>query len=143
MNANPSISVQGNDPTAASERLGALIDQMVTACPDATILVAMIIPTIQTESESSAGQEDRTQQYDSLIPGVVATRQQAGQHVIAVDFSTFPLSAINSGGVHLTEDGYNLMGDWWYDFIHQIPSSWIDAPVGADPTRPACTAATK
>ena len=137
MSSNPSISKQGNDPHDAAQRLGSLIDQMVTACPNATILVAEIIPTIQTENESSPGQEDRTKVYNSLIPGLVTEQQQKGSSVIAVDFSNFPTNDLNSGGVHLTSEGYSLMGDWWYDFIHQIPKDWIDAPLEVI-TRPQC-----
>lgn len=130
MDVKPAISVQGHDPQGAAQRLGHLIDQMVTTCPNATILVAMIIPTVQTGEESSPDQEDRTKIYNSLIPGLVADRQQHGHHVIAVDFSKFPTTALNEGGVHLTSEGYSLMGDWWYDFIHQIPKDWIEASTG-------------
>ena len=137
MNNDPKISVQGNDPNEAVQRLAALVDKMIKTCPEATILVAMPVPTMQTASESSPGQEDRTKQYCSLIPGMVAQRQQQGSRVITVDFSNFPLTALNSGGVHLTSQGYNLMGDWWYDFIHQIPTDWIESPDGAL-KRPKC-----
>lgn len=137
MNSN-GAATEGNDPSQAAQRLGNLIDKMIDACPDASILVAQIVPTIQTASESSAGQQDRTQVYDSLIPGVVASRAEAGSQILTVDFADFPRSALNNGGVHLTDDGYSLMGDWWYDFIHQIPKDWINPPVGEDPTRPPC-----
>lgn len=129
MSANPNIAKQKNDPRAASERLGTLIDQMISACPDAVIMVAMIIPTDQTRIESSTGQEDRTAVYRAQIPEIVASRAQAGHHVLTVDFGPFPLTELNSGGVHLSDAGYRLMGKWWYDFIHQIPREWINPPV--------------
>ena len=139
MNADPKISQQGNDPHGAVQRLGHLIDQITTTCPNATVLVAMIIPTMQNSKESSQGQEDRTKIYNSLIPGIVADKQQNGGKVITVDFSKFPTTAINEGGVHLTSQGYSLMGDWWYDFIHQIPNEWIEGPAVQQLKRPKCT----
>lgn len=128
MNPNLDIAKEGNDPKGAAERLGKLIDQIVNACPDATVLVAMII-----------GCHDELQriniaQFQALIPGVVQSRQDAGKHVLAVDFTTFPMDALRDG-IHPSNEGYRLFGDYWYDFIAQIPSDWILSPIGGDPDR--------
>ncbi|KAG5808825.1 hypothetical protein H9Q71_006708 [Fusarium xylarioides] len=126
MNPNRGISKEGNDPKGAADRLGKLIDKMVKACPDATILVAMIINTCD-EKQSPA-----TKEFQKLVPGVVKSRHNDGKHVLAVDFTTFKTSDLQDC-IHPTNDGYKLMGDYWYSFIHQIPSSWIKKPVGPDP----------
>ena len=138
MSANASIAKQGDDPQMAVDRLAMLIDNITIAVPDAIMLVAKIIPTNQTGWESSFDQELRTVAYQNLIPGVVAVRAQQGRRILCVDFSNFPMSAINPGGVHLTDAGYQLMGRWWYDFIHQIPAEWINTPAGANPQRVSC-----
>ncbi|CCT67685.1 uncharacterized protein FFUJ_14670 [Fusarium fujikuroi IMI 58289] len=126
MNPNRGISKEGNDPKGAADRLGKLIDKMVKACPDATILVAMIINTCD-EKQSPA-----TKEFQKLVPGVVKSRHDDGKHVLAVDFTNFKTSDLQDC-IHPTNDGYKLMGDYWYSFIHQIPSSWIKKPVGPDP----------
>ncbi|KAL0929864.1 uncharacterized protein CTRU02_215073 [Colletotrichum truncatum] len=126
MNPNPNISKEGNDPRGAADRLGRLIDKMIEACPDATIIVAMIIDTCNQD------QSPRTRQFQQLIPGVVRSRRDDGQHVLAADFTTFQTSNLQDC-IHPTNDGYKLMGDYWYSFIHQIPKSWIEDPVGPDP----------
>ena len=126
MNADPKISTEGNDPAEAVKRLGNLIDKMIKACPDATILVAMIINTC------SATQIDRTKEYQKLIPGVVKTRYDAGHQVLAVDFTTFETSWLQDC-IHPTNEGYKTMGDYWYDFIYQTPREWIKKPVEPDP----------
>ncbi|KAK2053351.1 GDSL-like Lipase/Acylhydrolase [Colletotrichum caudatum] len=128
MNPNLDIAREGNDPKEAADRLGKLIDKIVENCPDATVLVGMII-----------GCHDEMQmrniaQFRSLIPGVVQTRSNAGKHVVAVDFSTFPMDVLRDG-VHPTNPGYRLMGDYWYDFIAQIPTDWIQQPIGDVPSR--------
>lgn len=131
MNPDPSVSTEAEgapDPAAAAERLGNLIDKMFIKCPDATILVAMIIPTTRS------AQRPQTIQYQALIPGVVQTRFAAGKHIMAVDFSAFD-TALLRDGIHPTDAGYRKMGSWWYDFMTQIPKSWISAPVGGDPVR--------
>ncbi|KAJ4865268.1 GDSL-like lipase/Acylhydrolase family domain-containing protein [Trichoderma breve] len=128
MNPNSAISTEGHDPVAASERLGSLIDKMTAACPDAVILVAMIIGTCNAE------QSLQTKVFQSLVPKVVAPRVQAGKHVLAVDFSTFGLGNLRDC-IHPTNQGYHMVGYYWYDFIAQIPQDWITAPVGKDPKR--------
>ncbi|KAK1983951.1 GDSL-like Lipase/Acylhydrolase [Colletotrichum cereale] len=129
MNPNPAISVEGNDPAAAADRLGSLVDQMIAACPDAAILVAQIINTCVQE------QRPGTIQFQKLIPGVVEKRRNAGHHVLAVDFASLGDSILRADCIHPTDAGYRTLGDYWYDFISQIPKDWINKPFGNDPDR--------
>ncbi|KAJ4199065.1 hypothetical protein NW767_008648 [Fusarium falciforme] len=126
MNPNRGISKEGNDPKGAADRLGKLVDKMIKECPDATILVAMIINTCDKR------QSPATKEFQKLIPDVVKSRREDGHHVLAVDFTTFKTSDLQDC-IHPTNSGYKLMGDYWYSFIHQIPTSWIKKPVGSDP----------
>ncbi|KAL7961803.1 GDSL-like Lipase/Acylhydrolase [Trichoderma compactum] len=77
---------------------------------------------------------DHTKVFESLVPKVVAHRVQAGKHVLAVDFSTFGLGNLRDC-IHPTNQGYHLVGYYWYDFIAQIPQDWIATPVGKNPKR--------
>ncbi|KFY90678.1 hypothetical protein V500_05016 [Pseudogymnoascus sp. VKM F-4518 (FW-2643)] len=126
MSPDSSVSTEGRDPVAAAKRLGALINKMLQKCPDATILVAMIISTTRP------AQAPQTAQFQALVPGVVQTREALGKHVIAVDFTKFPTKLLRDG-IHPTDGGYRTMGDWWYDFMTQIPRSWISVPEGPGP----------
>lgn len=128
MNPDPNVSTEGRDPAEAAERLGELIDKMIQKCPDATIVVAMIIGTCREQ------QAPQTEQYQALIPGVVQQRTAEGHHVLAADFTGFPPSLLQDC-IHPNDDGYHTMGDWWYDFVTQIPADWISTPVGPDPER--------
>ncbi|OAR01499.1 hypothetical protein LLEC1_05006 [Akanthomyces lecanii] len=129
MDPSSATSQEGNDPSGAADRLGKLIDYIVDECPDATILVAMIINSCVPD------QGDRIKSYQALIPGIVKTRRYAGKHVIAADFTTFQTSWL-SDCLHPSRDGYKIFGDYWYDFISQIPKSWITKPQGDGPNRP-------
>ncbi|KAK2000686.1 GDSL-like Lipase/Acylhydrolase [Colletotrichum falcatum] len=135
MNRNRNISVQGNDPAGAAVRLGSLVDQMIAACPDAAILVAQIIDTCLEEQRAA------TTQFQKLIPGVVEERRNAGHHVLAVDFTTLGDTMLRPDCIHPTDAGYRMMGDYWYDFITQIPKEWVNKPVGNDPDRSGFQAA--
>jgi hypothetical protein len=126
VNPDRRIATEGNDPSAVADWLGQLIDQITNACPDAAVLVAMPISTC-----------DQNQQVvmavlQSLIPGLVHTRRAAGKKVITVDFTSFSTNLLRDC-IHPTVDGYRVMGDLWYQFIKQIPTDWIQAPIGADP----------
>ncbi|KAK1671232.1 GDSL-like Lipase/Acylhydrolase [Colletotrichum godetiae] len=128
MNPNPDVAREGSDPHAAADRLGHLIDQIAQTCPDATVLVAKIIGCYDPAQMSNIAQ------YNAVIHEAVQARQAAGKHVLTVDFSSFPMNALRDG-IHPTNPGYRLFGDYWYDFITQIPSDWIKTPVGDDPRR--------
>lgn len=114
MNPSEDIATEGNDPKKASERLGKLIDKMTDECPDATILVAMIINTCNDD------QSPRTKEFQKLIPGLVKSRKDDGKHVLAVDFTSFSTSDLRDC-IHPTKDGYKIMGDYWYSFHHPDP----------------------
>ena len=49
---------------------------------------------------------------------------------------TFQGNLIRASDVHPTDEGYKLMGNIWYGALHDIPSDWIQAPIGPDPIRP-------
>lgn len=136
MNQNTdTIAVEGNDPVEAVGRLSSLISQMLTVNPSATIIVAMIIYTCS----NMAFQLSNTRTFNSLIPNMVYNDfYSKGDHVLVADFSTFPSETELQDCVHPTAiTGYHLLGDYWYDFIGQIPSDWITDPVGADLVRGA------
>jgi GDSL-like lipase/acylhydrolase family protein len=98
-------------PAGAPDRLGKLIDQIITGLPDALVAVAKIIPLSQSK--------DAVNTYNAAIPGVVQTRVAAGKHVIVVDlFTGFPPGDMDS--VHPYQTGYNWMGDKWYDAIGSL-----------------------
>lgn len=37
--------------------------------------------------------------------------------------------------IHPNNEGYRLMGNWWYSFITQIPAGWVPDAEGSDPAR--------
>jgi hypothetical protein len=97
-----------SDPGGAPDRLGMLIDQIITGYPNALIAVAQIIPLNMDKTQVMT--------FNAAIPGVVATRVAAGKHVIVVDLNTgFPSGDMDS--VHPYQSGYNWMGDKWYAAI--------------------------
>ncbi|OLN85387.1 putative endoglucanase X 2 [Colletotrichum chlorophyti] len=125
MNSKKEVSTEGNDPAGAAERLGSLIDQMIAACPDATILVAQIIAAYEVHHWPAM------KEYQKLIPEVVEQRRNASHHVIAVDFASIGQGVVQllDDNIHPSDKGYQVMGDYWYDFITQIPKDWISQPV--------------
>ncbi|CAG7556830.1 unnamed protein product [Fusarium equiseti] len=127
MDRRSSISKEGSDPKDVAKRLGQLIDKIINYCPDAVMLVA--IPLSSCDRFKS-----RSPEYRAMIPEVVRKRRQEGKHVIAVDFSTFDLKDLRDC-LHPTNEGYSIMGDYWYDFLTQVPEGWIEEPVGDDPER--------
>ncbi|KAK2693943.1 hypothetical protein QWA68_008380 [Fusarium oxysporum] len=114
MNSNDRVSTDGNHPQETTNRLKSMVEKMVSKCPDATIIIGMIT--------------------DGNIAKLAAELSKDGSHVLAADFGPFD-DTLLSDCVHPTQKGYEILGDWWYDFIHQIPEGWIKDPVGPDPVR--------
>lgn len=112
------VHIGTNDVYAASgqatmpDRLGALIDKVTSAAPNALVVVAKITPL------SNASWNNTVNTYNNAIPGVVQTRAAAGKHVILADMNTgFTAGMLSTDGVHPNQSGYNFMGDQWYSVI--------------------------
>lgn len=126
----PNRSKEGNDAKGVAERLGSLVDQVLEACPDAVVIVAIILPLCDKNKAPLS------EAYRALIPEVAQKRRDAGHHVLAADFRSFPTTDLPDC-IHPSTKGYQLMGHFWYDFITQIPTDWIGQPIGPDPVRPS------
>ncbi len=94
-------------PDGATDRLGALMDELIAEAPDALIVVSNIIPL--SFSDVSA--------FNEPIPSMVEQRAEEGAHIIFVDqFEGFPMSELGDG-VHPNEAGYARMAGKWFEAI--------------------------
>ena len=86
--------IKNLDYTNAHNRLGVLIDYLFDSIPGVTIIASTLLPN------GDAGTQTRTNYYNSQIPGMVKTRQNAGRKITYVDFSSgwFSMSDIISDG---------------------------------------------
>jgi hypothetical protein len=100
----------------APTRLGALLDKIVAAAPNALLVVAQITPL------QNSAWETQVVTYDAALPAVVAARASAGKHILLVDMHTgFQVSTmLSSDGIHPNQTGYNHMGDVWYAAIQSV-----------------------
>ena len=120
-----------NDPPtdpyrSAPDRLGALIDQIVRACPDAVVLVAQLINNAHAKTEA------RIKTFNSHVPGVVAQRVKAGHRVMVVNMAPVPVNDL-ADGIHPIDAGYNIMGDIWFAALQAADKKgWIRPPIGSD-----------
>ncbi|KAF5534852.1 acetylxylan esterase [Fusarium mexicanum] len=132
MKSNRQISTDGNHLQETTKRLKSMVEKMVFKCPDATIIIGMI--TDVCDREKYHFQRERIKIYRDHVAKLAAELSSNGSHVLAADFGPFD-DTLLSDCVHPTQKGYQILGDWWYDFIHQIPKGWIKDPVGPDPIR--------
>ncbi len=116
--------------SSAPTRLASLIDQVLTAEPDATVLVATLIingdPTLESERET----------FNSQLPAIVQARASQGKHVALVDMGALTTANL-SGTLHPNDSGYQLMANAWDSAIQQaITNHWIADPVSGSASRP-------
>ena len=108
----------------APERLGGLIDDLVFACPDATILVAQLI-----HAEDSL-YEKRIQIFNNRVPDIVAKRANAGHRVMVADMRSITKQYLGDG-IHPTDVGYKMMADIWFAGIKAARAKgWIQRSIG-------------
>ncbi|WP_103349936.1 SGNH/GDSL hydrolase family protein [Amycolatopsis sp. CA-128772] len=109
-------------PTAP-DRLRALIDQITTAAPDATVLVGtVIVSTSSTEEANRPG-------FNRAVPGIVQTEQAAGKHVRLIDMSALTAGDL-SDSLHPNDGGYQKMATAFNAGIQAADAAgWINAPV--------------
>ncbi|KAL2074178.1 hypothetical protein VTL71DRAFT_7956 [Oculimacula yallundae] len=113
----------------ATDRLGALIDMLTTACPDAVILVAQLTPA------TNAAVEARVEQFNPSIPGLVAARERSGRKIAVVNMTRFVTTADLKDDIHPNDAGYSKMSDAWFEGVQQASlKGWFTPPV--DLTRP-------
>ena len=115
---------------SAPSRLASLIDQVLAAEPDATVLVATLIingdATLESERET----------FNSQLPAIVQARANAGKHVALVDMGALTTADL-SGTLHPNDTGYQLMANAWDASIQQaIANGWIADPLANSASRP-------
>ncbi|KAL9019778.1 MAG: hypothetical protein Q9185_002922 [Variospora sp. 1 TL-2023] len=116
------------DPDHAPDRLGALVDQLISYGPeDTVILVAQIIDAANAKTRALI------RKYNDAIPGMVAQRA-ANNHVAVVDFRNALSDSDYADGLHPNDVGYKKMGDIWFKAIQTAADKgWIKAPEGPTP----------
>jgi hypothetical protein len=92
-------------------RLDVLLDAVADSAPDALIVLAQITPLGDSNSALTA--------YNAKIPELIQSHAAKGQHIVGVDMSQLPTSAL-SDGTHPNDDGYAYMADIWYAAIKDL-----------------------
>ena len=92
-------------PADAPLQLGTIIDKIVSACPDAAVLVAAIIyrgdPTLDAQ----------TQSYHTAATHLVSSRRESGKHICLVDEYSVVLPADLVDKIHPIAAGYDKVSD--------------------------------
>jgi lysophospholipase L1-like esterase len=117
------LMIGTNDVYASSgqsdmaNRLGSLLDKIISGAPNALVVVAKITPmTI------GGGYLSVVTPYNDAIPGLVQTRTANGKHIVMADMNTnFNTSTmLGSDGLHPNTTGYKFMADHWYSVIGNL-----------------------
>ncbi|WP_225878400.1 NPP1 family protein [Spongiactinospora rosea] len=109
---------------AARDALAALIDDIHQAAPDATVVVADLVPS------RNAAVQGRIQEFNTQIRGVVLAYILAGRHVLLADMSAVKPGDL-SDDLHPNDSGYGKMADAFYTaIVRAAAGGWIKDPSG-------------
>ncbi|WP_438021106.1 SGNH/GDSL hydrolase family protein [Sorangium sp. So ce315] len=104
--------IQNDNLATAPQRLGALLDKVFVAAPDALVVVARLIPVTFSDAAVVT--------YNNALGPIVEARASAGKHVVLVDMHTgFPASELPDG-VHPNAAGFARMANVWYTAIGDL-----------------------
>jgi lysophospholipase L1-like esterase len=107
-------------PDGAPERLGALIDQIVAAWPEAAVLVATLTPCGTNTTEANI------EVFNEQVPGVVDQRTKAGNRTVVVPMANVTVGMLYDG-LHPNDEGYEVMAKAWYSGLLEAKSKgWIE-----------------
>jgi lysophospholipase L1-like esterase len=124
---------QGYEVSTAPTRLASLIDQILAAEPDATVLVAQLIVN------ATASVEAEVVTFNDALPAIVNSRASAGKHVYLVNTSSIPVSDLEDG-LHPNDTGYQLLANAWDSAIQiVIGDGWVKDPIAGSITRPTAS----
>ncbi|MGG6268119.1 PA14 domain-containing protein [Leptolyngbya sp. AN03gr2] len=115
-------------PTVMRDQLSQLIDQITNASPDATVLVSTIAPILPEAATAwrdlgFSWSPQKAIDYNNLLPALIAAKVAQGRKVQLVDMRS-KLTAAHitplptDAGVHPTLEGFNIMGQSWYDALN-------------------------
>jgi len=114
--------IQGYHLATAPQRLGALLDQILTDQPATTIIVAQIVPSLNPVTEA------RIKAFNAALPGIVAAR---GSRVHLVNMSVLSPADMYDN-VHPNDLGYARMAVRWYSALETVLGDGRDWPLFAD-----------
>jgi hypothetical protein len=103
-----------DSPVGVEDRLRSLVDKITTLRPETNLLVAKITPAPAFSTD-----ED----YNMIVPNVVADFQAAGKKVHLVDLNTgFPTNGLIADQIHPNDIGFNWMAAKWFQAIEAVYS---------------------
>lgn len=109
----------------APGRLGSLIDQILKDAPEATVLVATLVPA------TKEGLQPRIDAYNAKLPDIVKQRQEQGKRVRLVNMSEVTTADL-AQPAHPGDSGYRKMAQAFHAAIVKAESDgWIKDPVTA------------
>ncbi|KAL9010547.1 MAG: hypothetical protein Q9173_004523 [Seirophora scorigena] len=118
------------DLDAAPAAMGNVMDDIVSACPDAALLVAEITPFLDAEREK------KRETFNNALKEVVAARAGDGKQAALASMDRFTAQGhLNlTDGIHPNDEGYKQIAAVWFDAIVAAGNNgWIKPPLPMDP----------
>lgn len=104
----------------AATRFGYLMDELLAALPDTTLLVVGTV----TPNLNGTNDRDGVRPFNRVVRTIVGAHRDAGRNVMLVDtYGAIRVDGsgsspdVSSDGLHPNEQGYQRIADVWYDAI--------------------------
>lgn len=109
--------LQGYSVATAIARLNTLVNQITTTEPNATLIVAQIVPLGKPTLNA------KVRQYNSELATLLQQKKAIGKHIRVIDmYDAVPLSDITDH-IHPDNAGYTMMARVWYNALAPLLTS--------------------
>ena len=121
--------IKRHNLSTSSSALDKLTGKVISAYPDAVVLVAEITPLLDPK-EKDPKREARRLEYNSAIPGIIQKYAEGGTHIAVVDMGRVTPDCINAtDGIHPLDEGYRQIAYAWFEAILAAEErGWLGGP---------------
>jgi Ca2+-binding RTX toxin-like protein len=129
-NADPALGIT-DVVDSMFQRLSTLLQRIQSLSPNTKVLLSSITPRDPSNTDSVKVQ--RVEEFNARLPGFIDNQVTLGRNVMFVDAGgNLEVSDLNSDGLHPSQDGYNKLGNAWYNaLVEQEQVSGISNLIGS------------
>jgi len=110
---------RGEGAVTSFPRLESLLNTIYAESPDIQILLGNLPPRTDMNPSSGPTGPEYVRNFNTRIPALIEAQVALGRNLHLVDLFGGMINQHIDDGVHMTDGGYDIMGEIWFDALRQ------------------------